>query len=838
MRFRVGDPAGLHARPASLVAEAAGQHAATVTVSVGERSADAASVIELIALGAAEGTVLEVSADLADGEALAAVAAAIETSGLGCVVTDGVTDGADVVTDGGVADGPGRSAEARPVPIWSPDLLVRTGPCATASDAIREVGSALVSLGVAPTGYLDAILAREAELPTGVPADPPFALAHTEASGADRLAVAIGVLPVPVGFGRMDDPEETLDTRLVVVLAVPERTEHGMTLADLLKALAAPPLAADLVASDSVADMWRLLEAAGLAGEVQSERADPTGYHGIPVASGIGVGPVLSLDEELDEPDPAPGTDAPLDVAAEHDRLGNCVEQVARRWRTAAEEARDADRTVDAEILQMYAGIAADRALLSAAGALIEQGRSAESAVRTATERLAERVADASASGYLAGRAEDIRGVGRALVRALRESPIGPDDAERGETGAPTSCVLVGRGLSGIDIPIDRAVAAVVDRAGSATSHLAFVCASRGIPAVVGVETLPCLDDGTVLAVDGDQGSVLVDPDDDAVETLVNQEQERRTAWKAAVQRTRDIDGTADGHRVEFAANAAGVADAVRAVEAGAAGVGLLRTELAFADWVRRPGVAEQQALYEGVLEALAGGTLVLRTFDFGTDKPARFLPSDQEPNPALGVRGIRVDDRHPGLLDDQLQAITRAAAAFPRQRIGVMAPMVSGPEDARRLVDRVRAADPEGRLQVGVMIEVPAAVMLADLIAAEVDFLSIGTNDLTQYLHAADRLNANLAPALHDPSSLAVLRAVDRVCCAGREHGAWVGACGEAAGDPDWAVLAVGLGVTELSMTPRRLPEVREHLHGITLAEATARARKYLDRAAGRKTR
>jgi phosphotransferase system enzyme I (PtsI) len=238
------------------------------------------------------------------------------------------------------------------------------------------------------------------------------------------------------------------------------------------------------------------------------------------------------------------------------------------------------------------------------------------------------------------------------------------------------------------------------------------------------------------------------------------------------------------------------------------------------------PSVAHQAEAFGAIADALGGGRLVIRTFDFGADKPVPFLDVDPEPNPALGIRGLRFGVAHPKLFADQLTAVAEAAHGGSDRRLAVMAPMVATVDEADWFLSEVARAGCEG-VEVGIMVEVPSAVFLAPELADRLDFFSIGTNDLTQYLHAADRLAGPLA-GLQDPFSPAVLRAVDQVC-RGAEGEAWVGVCGEAGGDPAWALVAVGLGVAELSMGADALLPVKAALRRTSLATCREAARAAL---------
>jgi phosphotransferase system enzyme I (PtsI) len=298
---------------------------------------------------------------------------------------------------------------------------------------------------------------------------------------------------------------------------------------------------------------------------------------------------------------------------------------------------------------------------------------------------------------------------------------------------------------------------------------------------------------------------VLVDGREGTVERAPSAEAVARAQSRSRVERIFDGRGrTADGVRVQLLANVADPAAAATAVAAGAEGVGLFRTEFCFLGRTEEPGVAEQVTAYRAVLAAFPGRKVVVRTLDAGADKPLPYVTADDEPNPALGVRGLRTAVRHPEVLGRQLDAIARASAAEDAE-VWVMAPMVATPDEAR---DFTAACRERGLATSGVMIEVPAAALQSRWVLAQVDFASIGTNDLTQYTMAADREAADLA-ALSTPWQPAALSLVGSACAGGAEHARPVGVCGEAASDPSLAPVLVGLGVTSLSMAPRALGDV-----------------------------
>jgi phosphotransferase system enzyme I (PtsI) len=375
--------------------------------------------------------------------------------------------------------------------------------------------------------------------------------------------------------------------------------------------------------------------------------------------------------------------------------------------------------------------------------------------------------------------------------------------------------VLVAEDLAPADTATldPETVLGIVTSGGGPTSHTAILARSLGIPAVVAVTGADQLRDGETVLVDGGAGSVVRDPDPDAVAAARNRDTARR-----------EFDGrgrTADGIPVQLMANVADPDGARAAAEARAEGVGLFRTEFCFLGRAVEPSVAEQVTAYRRVLASFPGRRVVVRTLDAGADKPLGFVTVDDEPNPALGVRGLRTAVGHPDVLDRQLQAIAEAAAVEDAE-VWVMAPMVATPREAR---DFVAACEANGLRRAGVMVEVPAAALRSRSIFEHAAFGSIGTNDLIQYTMAADRVLGELA-SLSTPWQPAVLELVRATCEGAAAHDRPVGVCGEAASDPALAPVLVGLGVTSLSMTPRALGDVAAVLAATTSDECAELAR------------
>ncbi|MCB7135002.1 phosphoenolpyruvate--protein phosphotransferase [Cellulosimicrobium marinum] len=526
----------------------------------------------------------------------------------------------------------------------------------------------------------------------------------------------------------------------------------------------------------------------------------PPGLTGVPVSPGRGAGPVVRMPD----PVPEPGT-TPLPDDASPADLDLAVTQVLAAVTTVQEDltARAARAEgAAADVLGVTAAMAADPAL----------ARDAVGRVRDRRTTPARAVWDAAGvvvaqleglGGLMAERARDVRDVRDRIVATLLGLPA-PGVPDPGH-----DVVLVADDLA----PADTAqldptrVLAVVTRGGGPTSHTAILARALGIPAVVAVEDALALRDGETVLVDGGTGVVERDPAPDVVAAVA--------AARDARRERRRFDGTgrtADGRRVELLANVADGEGARAAAEAGAEGVGLFRTEVCFLGRTVEPTVDEQVAAYREVLAAFAGRKVVVRTLDAGADKPLPFVTAASEPNPALGVRGLRTSRRHPEVLDRQLTAIARAAQAESAQ-VWVMAPMIATPDEAEAFV--ALCAD-HGLDTAGVMIEVPAAALGARWVLAKAAFASIGTNDLTQYTMAADREVSDLArlSTAWQPTVLALVGATGSGAAL---NGRPLGVCGEAAADPVLAPVLVGLGVTSLSMTPRALPDVAAVLAATT---------------------
>jgi phosphoenolpyruvate-protein phosphotransferase (PTS system enzyme I) len=524
---------------------------------------------------------------------------------------------------------------------------------------------------------------------------------------------------------------------------------------------------------------------------------------GIGVGRAIATGPVRRMPDPLPEPSEA---DSPADKDAEVARTRTALQQVAAELtERGARAGGDAKNVLGAQAL-----MAEDPTLVDDVVARIQQGRTGQRAVHEAF--LEFQVMLVGLGGYMAERAADLGDVAQRIIARLTGV------AAPGVPESDTPFVLIARDLAPADtalLDLDK-VLGLVTRDGGPTSHTAILARSRSIPAIVGVKDALDLRDGQVVILDAGTGAIEVDPGADAIAAAEQAIADRKAAANAPIT----AGALGDGTKVQLLANIGSAKDAAKAAELGAEGVGLFRTEFLFLDSKSAPTVQQQKEQYIAALKEFPGKKVVVRALDAGADKPLAFLNDSEEENPALGLRGLRVLREHEDILREQLTALAEAAAETEAD-LWVMAPMVSEPEESEYFVALAREL---GIKTPGVMVEVPSAALLASQILESADFVSIGTNDLTQYTLAADRLLGTVA-GFQDPWHPAVLKLVAEVGKAGAAAGKSVGICGEAAADPALAVVLVGLGAKSLSMTPAALADVRAELLTVTLDEAKARA-------------
>jgi phosphoenolpyruvate-protein phosphotransferase len=510
----------------------------------------------------------------------------------------------------------------------------------------------------------------------------------------------------------------------------------------------------------------------------------------------------------------------PTDRACEQDRLRSAFEQAAHELAQLAEQTRERAGAEVAAIFEAQALFVRDPALVeSALAAIADDGLSAVEAIAAASARQADVLA-ALEDEYFRARAADVRDVGKRVVAILQGSP-----RPSLHTAAGDPAVIAADDLDASVIAELRPelVAGVALARGAPTGHAAIVARALGIPLALGLgNALLSVPEGEEVVVDGTMGRVLIAPDSS----------ERPAS--GGFNETPQVESTSDlaplALPVVIEGNAGSVREVEQAASAGALGIGLLRTELLFLGRSGPVGLEEQRALYRRIRAAMPRGSVVYRTLDVGGDKPAGYGPTLIEANPALGVRGVRLGLRHPELLKTQLRALLEATPELP---LHVMFPMVATLEEvlaARAALEHAAQASQAagvsvaGEVHVGIMIEVPAAALMADALAPAVDFFSIGSNDLVQYTMAADRTSADLTD-LGTALQPAVLRLIHRVCQAAQPHARPVAVCGEAAADPRLAPLLVGLGVTRLSVAPRSVGSVYQALGNLSVHACRAAA-------------
>ncbi|MBC8738660.1 phosphoenolpyruvate--protein phosphotransferase [Paraburkholderia sp. UCT31] len=560
--------------------------------------------------------------------------------------------------------------------------------------------------------------------------------------------------------------------------------------------------------------------AAVVAAPAAGEPLAPNTLAGVCAAPGIALGKLVRWDDaDLEPPEQASGTSA-----AESRLLDKAIATVDADLDTIVRDASQRGSVGEAGIFAVHRVLLEDPALLDAARDLISLGKSAGFAWREAIRAqvgILSNVEDA----LLAERAADLRDIEKRVQRAL------------GYTGSaartlPDEAVLAADEFTPSDLSsLDRTrVTALVMARGGATSHAAILARQAGIPALVALgDALHAIPEGTQVVVNASTGRLEFAPTELDVERA-RRERSRLADVREANRRTsQQAAATSDGRAIEVAANIATLDDANAAVDNGADAVGLLRTELLFIHRPAAPSADEHRHSYQAIVDALRGRAAIIRTLDVGADKEVDYLTLPPEPNPALGLRGVRLAQVRPDLLDDQLRGLL---AVRPVGAVRILLPMVTDAGELIRIRKRIdelaREAGRTEPVEVGVMIEVPSAALLADQLAQHADFLSIGTNDLTQYTLAMDRCQPDLA-AQADGLHPAVLRLIAATVEGAAKHGKWVGVCGALAGDPLAMPLLVGLGVTELSVDPVSVPGIKARVRTLDYQLCRQRARDAL---------
>lgn len=542
-------------------------------------------------------------------------------------------------------------------------------------------------------------------------------------------------------------------------------------------------------------------------------------FKGIPASDGIAIGPTFCyIPAELSIPVCAAGTVgeemARFDMARKraHLELQSLYDAIEKR---AGKE--------EASIFQAHQEMLFDPALEGKVRAEVEIGQTVEQALVTAVEKLAGLLAGMD-DELFAARALDVKDVGRRILRIL----LGLPDTALSAVTEPS--IIIAEDLTPSDTAsLDPALTlGFITAQGGLTSHSAILARTLGLPAIVGmgIKLLEKVSNDTLIILDGRIGEMIVAPDGDTI-ARYKQIKTQRESHLLSLKVTAKKDAhTANGRRVEVAANIGEVTSAHDAIEHGAEGIGLFRTEFLYLEDTQPPSEEKQYHIYREIFEVMSGLPVIVRTLDIGGDKPPSYLPFPDEMNPFLGWRAIRISLDEPELFKTQLRAILRAAVGH---HVRIMFPMVSDLDELRRAREIVETVKRDLELAsvefavdvpVGIMVETPAAAMLVDVLAEASDFFSLGTNDLTQYTMAVDRGNAKVS-GLYQPLHPSVLRLIKQTIDMGHSKGKWVGMCGELAGMTKAIPILLGFGLDEFSMNPRAIPEAK-HLIGKLTDEKT----------------
>lgn len=540
---------------------------------------------------------------------------------------------------------------------------------------------------------------------------------------------------------------------------------------------------------------------------------------GIGASPGIAVGPIFQFTRSAVEVE-----ETFAGATEEHTRLQQAIERARGQLTTLHKQMLNRGVALEAAIFEVHREILDDPELLEAVVAKIDGGSNAARAWQTTIDHRADMLRGLS-DALLAARAADVQDVGYRVLRLL----VGAEEESLRLPDHPV--IIVAHDLApSHTASLDRAkVLGFCTAAGGPTAHTAIIARALSLPAVVGAgERVLALANGEMVILDGESGLLALSPDPQAVAQAQAAQQRLQERRAAALQSAAEPATTTDGHRVEIVANVGSLKDAEEAMKLGAEGIGLLRTEFLFLGREAAPSEQEQFETYAGIIHAMQGQPVIVRTLDIGGDKPLPYIELLPEENPFLGERGIRLCLNRPDLLRQQLRAILRAANG---NRVRIMFPMVADVGEwrrARALVEEVRAELSGPPLELGIMIEVPSAALMADIFAREVDFFSVGTNDLTQYTLAMDRMHpvmAGQADGLH-PS---VLRLIKLTADAAHAAGKWVGVCGELGADSQAVPILIGIGVDELSVSAPAIPLVKAQIRSLERSAALALASKAL---------
>ena len=559
-----------------------------------------------------------------------------------------------------------------------------------------------------------------------------------------------------------------------------------------------------------------------------SEPAEPGVIKGVGAAPGIAVGPVFHfrpIELEIDQAETL-STNGQMELS----EALNCARQQLMALHQQMVEKK---LGAEAAIFEAHQELLDDPELLESVQAHVQSGQSTVRAWKTTIDERAETIA-ALNDPLLAARASDLRDVGKRVLSLI----LGIKGAERPLPSNPV--VIVARELSPSDTASfdpERVLGfGIVE--GGPTSHIAILARALGLPAIVGVdESMLALEENTPVILNGNDGTLTVNPAADVLERA-KLSQRRWLEYRRFAQEQASLPAISqDGQRVDVTANAGSLADAAEALKMGADGIGLLRTEFLFLERATAPSEEEQFSVYRSIVETMQNHPVIVRTLDIGGDKPLSYIQMKPELNPFLGERGIRLCLNRPELFREQLRAILRAAS---HGTLRIMFPMVSDIAElrhARAIIEELRRELNAPEVQIGIMIEVPSAALMADVFAPEVDFFSIGTNDLTQYTLAMDRGNSALA-SKHDGLHPAVLRLIAHTIESAHKHGKRADICGELGSDAAAIPILLGLGMDELSVSIPSVPTVKAQVRSLKISELKSLAQEALQCATAQEVR
>ena len=549
---------------------------------------------------------------------------------------------------------------------------------------------------------------------------------------------------------------------------------------------------------------------------------------GVGAAPGIGIGPVFQFQrQEISIDEVSDG------LVIGWERLQNALTRAREQLENLNQQMVEKGLKAEAAIFDAHLGLLEDPELTEAVQTRIQKGQDALKAWKETIEDSAVVVA-ALNDPILSARADDLRDVGRRELKLI----VGGEEKNDALPDKPV--IIVANELSPSDtVAFNKEMVlgfCIVN--GGPTSHTAILARALGLPAIVSVdESVLKLENDSYIIIDGSDGSVTFNPSPEelqSAEQLRNQWLEKR---RIALEQANAPAITADGRDVEVVGNAGSLADAEKALKMGAAGIGLLRTEFLFLERTTAPTEAEQFDVYRSIAETMGKLPVIVRTLDVGGDKPLPYVPMQREDNPFLGERGIRLCLNRPELFRMQLRAILRAGL---HGNLLIMFPMVGDIEEyrqARKMLDELQVELNIPRVTAGIMIEVPSAALMADVLAKEVDFFSIGTNDLTQYTLAMDRMHPALA-SKQDGLHPAVLRLIAKTIEGAHKHGKWAGICGELGSDPYAVPILIGLGIDELSVNVPSVPLVKAQIRGLKVSELQSLAQQALECSTAREVR